>query len=67
MLGSESWYTLPNQGREGAVLGDEGDAIVARWLAPAAFDLRYNPHRYFSWDRATCACVLTIVQKFTDQ
>jgi hypothetical protein len=40
------------KGKEGALATQEGDAIVQRFLAPAASDLRYHPDRYFSWDRA---------------
>ena len=40
------------KGREGAMTTEEGAAIVQRFLAPAGFDLRYTPARYFSWDRA---------------
>lgn len=40
------------KGREGAMLTEEGAATLERFLAPVGFDLRYNPARYFSWDRA---------------
>ena len=47
---------LEGRFREGAgITTDEGAAVFESVLEAATADLRYNPRRYFSWDRMACA------------